>query len=34
VVNRHHGDLRMESVPGDTRFIVRLPINPDTLPET
>jgi signal transduction histidine kinase len=28
VVNRHHGDLRVESVPGDTRFMVRLPINP------
>jgi signal transduction histidine kinase len=26
VVNRHHGDLRVESVPGDTRFIVRLPL--------
>jgi signal transduction histidine kinase len=25
VVNRHHGDLRVESVPGDTRFRVRLP---------
>jgi signal transduction histidine kinase len=28
VVNRHHGDLRVESVPGDTRFIVRLPLTP------
>ncbi|MEN3358274.1 MAG: hypothetical protein V7637_2256 [Mycobacteriales bacterium] len=28
VVNKHHGDLRVESVPGDTRFLVRLPINP------
>jgi len=26
VVSRHHGDLRVESVPGDTRFQVRLPI--------
>ncbi len=26
VVNRHHGDLRVESVPGDTRFRVLLPI--------
>ena len=26
VVNKHHGDLRVESVPGDTRFQVRLPI--------
>ena len=23
VVNKHHGDLRVESVPGDTRFQVR-----------
>ncbi len=28
VVNKHHGDLRVESVPGDTRFRVRLPIHP------
>lgn len=28
VVNRHHGDLRVESVPGDTRFQVRLPLQP------
>jgi signal transduction histidine kinase len=26
VVNRHHGDLRAESVPGNTRFQVRLPL--------
>jgi signal transduction histidine kinase len=26
VVNRHHGDLRVDSVPGDTRFGVRLPL--------
>lgn len=26
VVNRHHGDLRVESSPGDTRFQVRLPL--------
>lgn len=26
VVNKHHGDLRVESVPGDTRFCVRLPL--------
>ncbi len=26
VVTRHHGDLRVESVPGDTRFQVRLPL--------
>jgi signal transduction histidine kinase len=25
VVKKHHGDLRVESVPGDTRFQVRLP---------
>jgi signal transduction histidine kinase len=28
VINKHHGDLRVESVPGDTRFIVRLPLDP------
>jgi signal transduction histidine kinase len=26
VVKKHHGDLRVESVPGDTRFFVRLPL--------
>jgi signal transduction histidine kinase len=26
VVNRHHGDLRVESEPGDTRFQVLLPL--------
>jgi signal transduction histidine kinase len=26
VVNRHHGDLQVESVPGHTRFLVRLPL--------
>ncbi len=26
VVNKHNGDLRVESVPGDTRFQVRLPL--------
>ncbi|MGO4424566.1 ATP-binding protein, partial [Streptomyces sp. MCAF7] len=26
VVNKHHGDLRLESAPGDTRFQVRLPL--------
>ncbi len=30
VVNKHHGDLRVESVPGDTRFRVWLPL---TAPE-
>jgi signal transduction histidine kinase len=25
VVNKHHGDIRVESVPGNTRFQVRLP---------
>jgi signal transduction histidine kinase len=30
VVNKHHGDIRVQSVPGDTRFRVRLPVtNPD-----
>jgi len=28
VVTRHHGDLRLLSVPGDTRFQVRLPLTP------
>jgi signal transduction histidine kinase len=28
VVGRHHGDIRVESVPGDTRFRVRLPLKP------
>jgi signal transduction histidine kinase len=28
VVNKHAGDLRVESVPGDTRFQVRLPLTP------
>jgi signal transduction histidine kinase len=27
IVNRHHGDISVESEPGDTRFRVRLPIN-------
>ncbi len=26
IVNKHHGDLMVESVPGDTRFRVRLPL--------
>ncbi|HXO24219.1 MAG TPA: ATP-binding protein, partial [Streptosporangiaceae bacterium] len=26
VVNKHHGDITVESVPGDTRFRVRLPV--------
>jgi signal transduction histidine kinase len=26
VVNKHHGDLSVESSPGDTRFRVKLPI--------
>jgi signal transduction histidine kinase len=25
VVNKHHGDIQVESVPGSTRFLVRLP---------
>jgi signal transduction histidine kinase len=28
VVNKHHGDLQVESVPGDTRFQIRIPITP------
>jgi signal transduction histidine kinase len=31
VVNKHHGDLSLESSPGDTRFRVRLPV---TAPES
>jgi signal transduction histidine kinase len=27
VVNKHHGDLSVKSVPGDTRFLVRLPLH-------
>ncbi|MFJ2828199.1 ATP-binding protein [Streptomyces sp. NPDC087263] len=27
VVNKHHGSLHVDSVPGDTRFQVRLPLN-------
>jgi signal transduction histidine kinase len=35
VVQRHHGDLRVESVPGDTRFRVWLPLTvSETTPET
>jgi signal transduction histidine kinase len=26
VVNKHHGDIELESSPGDTRFRVRLPV--------
>ena len=26
IVNKHHGDLSVESVPGDTRFSVRIPL--------
>ena len=36
VVNKHHGDLKVESVPGDTRFQVLLPltaVDPDTDPD-
>jgi signal transduction histidine kinase len=28
VVNKHHGDIQLESIPGDTRFRVRLPVTP------
>jgi signal transduction histidine kinase len=35
VVNKHHGDLQVESVPGDTKFRVRLPVErPEAQPET
>ncbi|MGW3168535.1 ATP-binding protein [Streptomyces sp. NPDC001153] len=33
VVNKHHGSLRVESVPGDTRFQVLLPLTAET-PDT
>ena len=36
VVNKHHGSLEVQSVPGDTRFQVRLPLtatDPDTSEE-
>ncbi len=29
VVKKHHGDLRVESQPGDTRFKIVLPLEPD-----
>ena len=32
VVKKHHGDIRVESVPGDTRFLVRLPIQAEATP--
>jgi signal transduction histidine kinase len=32
VVNRHGGDLRVESRPGDTRFQVRLPLEEPSAP--
>ena len=32
VVNKHHGDLQAVSTPGDTRFLVRLPIDPPKEP--
>jgi signal transduction histidine kinase len=34
VVKKHHGDLRVESVPGDTRFQVRLPIQPENVEDS
>jgi signal transduction histidine kinase len=33
VVNKHHGDISVESVPGDTRFRVRLPVSASTSEE-
>jgi signal transduction histidine kinase len=33
VVRRHHGDIRVESTPGDTRFQVRIPIQQPTEPK-
>lgn len=34
VVKRHHGDIRVESRPGDTRFRVNLPIAPNVEPSS
>jgi signal transduction histidine kinase len=34
VVNRHGGDIRVESTPGDTRFQVRLPLGEATDPSS
>lgn len=34
VVNKHHGDLRVHSVPGDTRFDVLLPLTSRTTEES
>jgi signal transduction histidine kinase len=34
VVKKHHGDLTVESVPGDTRFRVRLPVNDQELADS
>jgi signal transduction histidine kinase len=34
VVTRHHGDIRVESRPGDTRFRVLLPIAPNSEPSS
>jgi signal transduction histidine kinase len=33
VVRRHHGDIRVESAPGDTRFLVSLPIDQPSGPK-
>src|ERR1700745_2765663 len=30
VVNKHHGNIQVESVPGDTRFRVQLPLTANT----
>ena len=29
MVNRHDGDIRVESEPGDTRFQIVLPLDPE-----
>lgn len=35
VVNKHHGDIRLDSEPGNTRFTVWLPLHrPEDLPES
>jgi signal transduction histidine kinase len=35
IVNKHHGDLKLESIPGDTRFVVSLPlVEPERLDDS
>lgn len=34
IVGRHHGDIRFTSKPGETRFQIRLPLNPQNRSQT